>query len=111
MIVKKIAGKVYGAKLTKDEEKAMDIEILKEIKNLNEKNMVEIDALVLWILYESFGFRKTRLRRFFEMFIEGMKDLNERYEMEKSDLPWICTKKLLDHGIDIQKWDEEVKED
>lgn len=107
MIVKKIAGKVYGAKLTKDEEKAMDIEILKEIAVLNEKNVNEVDAIILWILHEGFNFGPVRLRRFYEAFREEVKALNGRYELGDADMPWLCTMKLLDKGVDIRKWNQE----
>lgn len=110
MIVKTIAGKVYGADLNRKEREAMNIEIRKQIAVENEANADEIDAMILWILYNEFGFREKRLRKFYDLFFPEIKALTERYELPGSEAPWLCTKKLLDHGIDIRKWNEEVEE-
>lgn len=110
MIVKTIAGKVYGADLNTKEREAMRIEIRKEIAEEERKHVDEVDAIVLWILYEEFGFREKRLKQFHDRLGPEIQRLLERYELGKSDTPWLCTKKLLDHGIDIRKWNEEVKE-
>lgn len=56
MHVKKAGGKVYGAILTAAEKKAMDIEIQKELAEYDRKHIAEIDATILWVLHEQFGF-------------------------------------------------------
>lgn len=108
MRVKQIAGKVYGADLTKKEQQAMEMEIRKQIAEDNEKNANEIDALILWLLYEEFDFTEEQLKHFHDSFFPAVKELTERYELPGSDTPWLCTKKLLDHGIDISKWNAET---
>lgn len=110
MIVKTIAGKVYGADLTKKETEAMNIEILKACAEADEKNADEIDAMVLWILHTEFGFGEKRLKEFHDRFGPEIKALVKRYELPGTDTPWLCTKKLLDKGIDIRKWNQENKE-
>lgn len=107
MIVKKIAGKVYGADLNNAEQEAMLIEIRKAIAEEDQNNTDEIDAIVLWILHTEFGFGEKRLRQFHDQFGPEIEALVKRYEMPGSDTPWLCTKKLLDKGIDIRKWNEE----
>lgn len=108
MVVKKIAGKVYGADLNTAERQALQIEIRKEIAAENDANVNEVDAIILYILHTEFGFGEKRLRQFHNQFFQAMKELKERYELPESDNPWLCTKKLLDDGIDIKKWNEEV---
>lgn len=104
MQVKKIGGKVYGATLTAAEQKAMNMEIQKQIAEYDRKNIMEMDSIVLWQLHEQFGFGPKRLKRFFDNFIPAMEELVERYEMEDSDQIWLCTHKLKEYGIDIEEW-------
>lgn len=56
MQVKKAGGKVYGAVLTAAEKKAMDLEIQRELAEYDRKHIAEIDATILWVLHEQFGF-------------------------------------------------------
>lgn len=83
---------------------AMDREIRRQLAEYNEKNDTEIDSMVLYILHNEFGFGEKRLKRFHDSFIEELKNLQERYLMEDADIPWLCTRKLKDAGIDISKW-------
>lgn len=52
MLVKKNNGKIYGAILSKNERKAMNMEIRRRLAH----KLDEVDATVLWILHEEFGF-------------------------------------------------------
>lgn len=56
MQLKKAGGKVYGAVLTAAEKKAMDLEIQRELAEYDRKHIAEIDATILWVLHEQFGF-------------------------------------------------------
>lgn len=68
MHIKKAGGKVYGAVLTAAEKKAMDIEIQKELAEYDRKHIAEIDATILWVLHEQFGFGAQRLRTYYDAF-------------------------------------------
>lgn len=105
--IKKHGSKVYGANLTVAERKAMGMEIQRQIAEYDKKNMLEIDALVLWVLHEEFGFGAVRLKRFFDRFAPALDDLVKRYEMEYDDSVWLCTHKLKELGIDISEWEKE----
>ena len=108
MIVKKTGRLILGAKLTKDEEKALKIEVQKQIATYDRMNANEIDAMVLWVLHERFGFGKKRLRRFYEAFTPVLNALCERYEMtDKGDELWLCQEKFKDYGIDLNEWGNE----
>ena len=102
-------------KMNKEVREALEAEadrMAKEaIAEMNRDNEEELDAMVLYILHEEFGFGEKRLRRFYDRFTQGLRDLGERYDMnEYDDRLWLCQKKLREAGIDISKWKGE-KED
>jgi hypothetical protein len=107
MIVKKAGGKVYGAHLTADEKKAMNMEIQRQTAEYDEKHILEIDALILWNLHQVFGFGPKRLKRFYDALAPSTEALVKRYEMEDSDSIWLCTHLLKRYGIDVKEWDKE----
>ena len=84
--------------------KAMDMEIRRQLAEYNDKNDAEIDSMVLYILHKEFGFGEKRLKQFHDSFVIELKNLQDRYLMEDVDIPWLCTRKLKDAGIDISKW-------
>lgn len=47
MLKKSINGRVYGAKMTAAEKKAIEIEIKKQLAEYDRKHAMELDALVL----------------------------------------------------------------
>lgn len=112
MIIKKNRNQIFGASLTTAEKKAMDIEIKNEIAFYNKKNETEIDAIILWILHQKFGFGKKRLKDFYDDFIPEYRKLIDRYEMPE-DMAWICTVKLSDAGVELEQWRDEknIKEE
>lgn len=107
MIVLKNKGKVFGAKLTAAEKKAMDIEIDKQIAALDRQHELDIEATILWVLMDQFGFGEKRLRRFYESFNPALKQLIDYYQMAETDEAWLCTQKLKEKGIDLDIWRKE----
>ena len=107
MQVKKSGKMIFGAALTADEKKAMDIEIKKQLAEFDRKHELEIDALILWTLHEEFGFGAKRLKKFYDIFGKAIDELIKRYEFDDSDRVWICTEKLKDCGVDLEKWAKE----
>lgn len=93
------------------QKKVMDMEIRKQLAEYDKKDALETDAMILWILYDKYGWSKKKLREFHDCFIHELKALTERYVMEDCDTVWLCTRKLKDAGIDILQWSEESKED
>ena len=95
--------------LTSSQRKAMDAEIKRQMAEIDEKNTLEIDAMVLWVLYSQFGFGKKKLRKFFDIFNKELDDLSERFVMDKKDdTIWLCIRRLKDEaGIDISEWSKE----
>ena len=109
MRVKKTSGKVYGAGLTTSEKKTMDMEIKRQLAEMDKKNMEEVDAVVLYVLMTEFGFGEKRLRRFHDTFCEQITALVNRYEMDSDDDVWLCTEMLKRRGIDINQWNKELE--
>lgn len=107
MQIKRTGKKVFGAKLTAAEQKAMMIEIRKQLAYYGRKHERETDAIVLWVLHSEFGFGAKRLRRFYDTFAPCVNELADRYELDDDDRPWICTYKLKEYGIDLEQWEKE----
>lgn len=110
MRVRKSMGKVIGADLNKTEQRALNMEIRKELAEWDMKNLREIDAIFLWELHTQLGFGVDRLKKFFMGFSNGVRELAERYEMDDTDDDriWICQKKLEELGVDMDAWWSEI---
>lgn len=109
MQIKRTGGKIYGAVLTTAEKKAMDMEIRRQLSEMDKKNMEEIDAAVLYVLMTEFGFGEKRLRRFHDAFGEQITALINRYQLGSNDNVWLCTQTLKRRGIDINQWNKELE--
>ena len=99
MLVKKSGGKIFGAHLTAAEQKAMNMEIQRQCAEFDKKNAREIDAMVLWVLHEVFGFGPDRLHKFYKSF-NGQVD---------GDQVWLCLHKLKEYGINLEEWEREAQ--
>ena len=112
MIVKQTGKIVTGAHLTEKERQGLQIEIMKELADLNRKNYNEIDAMFLWWAHVKLGYGYDRLKALHHDFAPGLMDLCDRYEIhEPGDNVWLCTKKLLDIGVDVAAWNAELKKE
>ena len=94
---------IFGAELTAAERKALDMEIKRQLAEYDTKHKNELQALILWQLHEQLGFGAVRLRRFYDNFDREMDALINRYELDESDNVWICTEKLKEIGVDIER--------
>lgn len=106
MLVKKMGKKVYGASLSEEETKAMNMEIQRQLASFERLHGIELEAMVLYSLHEIYGFGPKRLKEFHDHFAPSLQELLNRYEMEHSDQAWLCTRKLKDKGIDIEEWNK-----
>lgn len=87
------------------EKKAMQKEVLRELAEYDRKHFTELDAVVLWSLHTSCGFGPKRLKRFYDAFYGEMQALLDRYEMDNSDIFWLCTYKLKEEcGVNLDEW-------
>ena len=112
MRIKKYNGKVFGAELTAAERKAMNIEINRQIAEKDAKYAADIDALVLYVLMAHYGWKKKRLKKFWDAFCTEHKALRDYYLMdEPGDSEWLAHRMLKDIGVDIHQWYQEVNND
>ena len=86
----------------------MDLEIQRQLAEYDRKHMVEIDAMILWVLHEQFGFGAKRLRRYYDSFRASTNALIERYQMDTGDDVWLCTQMLKRIGVGIEQWHKET---
>lgn len=63
-VFKRANGHIFGVQFSAKEQKAIDAEILRQCAEYDKKNADEVDAVILWLLHEKFGFGKKRLRAF-----------------------------------------------
>lgn len=99
-------GKIYGVKLNRAEQKAMDEEINRQFFELDRKYTRDNDATILWALHECFGFGEKRLRQFWEFFFREQARLREHYQIDTNEGN-LCKFKLKEIGVDIDGWHDE----
>jgi hypothetical protein len=109
MIIKKSGKTIFGAELTNAEQKAMEIEIRRQLADYTRKYRKELLAVVLWELRTQLGFGHDRLKQFYLKFEPAIQDMIERYELAESDADWLCTHKLEEYGVNLDEWDKELK--
>lgn len=107
MLIRKFAGKILGAHLTNNEKKALELETRKILAEETRAHKKEMAAMILWVLHETEGYGPKRLRRVFDKFDKSIDELIAHYELDNTDSVWLCTYKLKEYGIDINKWFEE----
>ena len=89
-------------KPTPDQKKAM----MREIEAQTEEVKDELIYIVLYVLWHEFGFGEKRLHRFYNVFHERFVSLREWIQGNRSDVVWLCKKKLKDNlDIDIDRWE------
>lgn len=108
MIIKKLNGRVYGAHLTAAEQRAMDMEINRQLVAKDEEYQENLDALILYALMRHKGWKKVRLHNFWKDFIIIHKELRDYYQMNRpGDVEWFAHRELKAIGVDIHQWYEE----
>ena len=108
MRVKRLNGKAYGVELTATEREAMNREITRQIAERDEQYKEDIDAMVLYVLMKHYGWRKKRLRKFWNVFIQEHTALTDLYLMKNpGDNAWLAHRKLREIGVDIHEWYKE----
>ena len=93
------------------EKKIVDEEINKLILQRDEEYAADMDAMILYVLMKEYGFRKKRLRKFWNAFRKAHQDLRDYYEMQSnSDNVWLAHRKLAEIGVDVKAWQAEIEE-
>lgn len=85
------------------------MEIKRQLAEYDQKHLAEVDAMILWVLHDQFGFGAKRLRKYYDAFTAATKDLVDRYQMDEDDDVWLCTQMLKRIGVDIEAWHKEMR--
>lgn len=91
-----------GGELTPLERKCLNVEVEKAIKKQLDKVGCELDAVVLQILNQEFGFGEKRLRKFHKAYVENVRRVVDHYCLEEGDEQWIAKRWLKDKGYDLE---------
>lgn len=109
MYFKRRGSTVFGVQLNANEEKVLDAEIQKQLRDFDRRNTNEIDATILWQLHVQLGFGAKRLKDFHSSYAKEFDALMERYgATERGECAWLCTYKLKEIGVDIEEWNKEL---
>ena len=109
MTFKRFNGKIFGVKLTPKEQKAMDEEINRQLIARHREFTDDFDYMIMRILHNQFGFGPTRLRRFYDAFIEDNDNLIKHYEMPDAGV-YIARKEMNSIGVNVEQWNSERSE-
>lgn len=108
MVVKKSGKTIYGAQLNKAEQKALHMEVSRQLAEYTRKHILEVEAIVLWFVRRYMKWGETRLKRFYGALDAELNKLIDRYEMGTEDAQWLCTRDLKQEGFDIEAWHREL---
>lgn len=96
---------------TRREKTIIDEEINKLILQRDMDYAADIDAMILYVLAKEYGWRRKRLRRFWNKFRKAHQELRDYYEMQSNkDNVWLAHRKLADIGVDVKAWEEEMRD-
>jgi hypothetical protein len=109
MIFKKFRSQIFGVELSAKEQQAVDAEINRQLLERHRKFSDDVDYTIIKILHDHFGFGPSRLRRFYEYFIEENEALIEHYEMPDAGI-YLARKEMNALGVNIEKWNSERSE-
>lgn len=107
MFFKKSGKTIFGVELNTAEEKALEMEVRRELAEYDRKHKLELISVILWQLHIQLGLGPQRLKEFYDNFDPALEALISRYELEETDDIWLCTHKLKEYGIDVEKWEDQ----
>lgn len=92
--------------MSKTAQTAFNDEVNRQLAARTKDWYVNLDALILYTLHESFGFGKERLKKFFDNMLSNNEELMKYYQM--NDVEFICKTKLKNIGVDVDMWNENI---
>lgn len=96
-------------KLSAKDKRILNREMKRCAADYYEDLMNDIVATVLYTLYLYSGWKKKKLKDFYDNFDKLNKELLDYYRLEDSDSSWLCKQKLKDIGVDLDEWIKEEK--
>lgn len=83
-------------------------EINQELSRATDRFFRDETAVILWVLHETFGFGKDRLKKFYVNYEKVNNNLKEHYAMSDSDMKYLADRMLKDIGVDLDEWSEKL---
>ena len=99
----KSCGQIIRVQLNKKEQKAFNEMLSEQIRQASADHEKEEMAVVAWVLHRRLGWVENGIRNFMKDYYPVLQELNTHYELDATDTPWLCSKKLKDSGIDFDK--------
>lgn len=65
-------------------------------------------AIIGYTLFEKYGWGKKRITNFLDNMHDGLNELSEWYSMNSTDQAFLCTMKMEELGVDLNKYLESV---
>lgn len=65
-------------------------------------------TVILWVLHETFGFGKDRLKRFYDNYSKVNNQLKAHYELKDNDLHYLTQELLKGIGVTIEEFEREA---
>lgn len=107
MEIKKSGKTIFGARFTVAEQKAIDMEISRQMAEYVRRTNIELEAILLKRLRDKLGLGEKRLREFFDTCDDDVARMIQYYELGDTDQAWLCTRQLKEEGFDIEQWYKE----
>ena len=104
------------AKLGDSNRKQLDDYIKGEVTRQLKAGMIETIkmeekdflAIIGYTLFEKYGWGKKRITNFLDSMHDGLNELSEWYDMDNTDQAFLCTMKMEELGVDLNKYMESV---
>ena len=109
MIFKKYKGQIYDVELSPKEQKVMNEKINQQIIATHQQFVDDFDYMILRVLHDHFGFGPQRLKKAYELFMDGNEALIKHYEMADAGV-YTARKEMNAIGCNVEQWNRERSE-
>ena len=83
-------------------------EVNAELAKATDRFYYDEVTVILWVLHETFGFGRDRLKRFYDNYSRVNNQLKEHYAMQDNDLHYLTEKLLAGIGVTIEEFEREA---
>lgn len=83
-------------------------EVNAELAKATDRFYYDEVTVILWVLHETFGFGKDRLKRFYDNYSKVNNQLKAHYELKDNDLHYLTQELLKGIGVTIEEFEREA---
>lgn len=83
-------------------------EVNAELAKATDRFYYDEVTVILWVLHETFGFGRDRLKRFYDNYSLVNNQLKEHYSMQDNDLHYLTEQLLAGIGVTIEEFEREA---